>query len=130
VPLPTHQNPKGVAPPDGAYSHVAHVRVGSDLYFISGQVGFTPDGRLPTGFEEQVSQATMNVLRALEDLGMGPENLVKLTNFVVDGNPDGVVYAARTSVFGATTKAASTLVYVPRLGDPRFLFEIEAIASR
>ena len=47
-------NPDGVAPPRAAYSHGAFVPAGTDLLFISGQVGIRPDGEFGDGFAEQV----------------------------------------------------------------------------
>lgn len=128
--VPSFANPKSVAAPQGAYSHVAHVKAGSDTYYISGQVGFAPDGSLPAAFEDQADETFANIVRILTDLGMTTANLVKLTIFVVQGHPPMAARAARLKAFGPDVKPASTLIMVPGLVDPRFLIEIEAVAAR
>jgi enamine deaminase RidA (YjgF/YER057c/UK114 family) len=130
VTTPNFVNPKSVAAPQGAYSHVAQVTAGSDVFYISGQVGFAPDGSLPSDFEGQADQVFANIMRILTDLGMTTANLVKLTIFVVQGHPPMAARAARLKAFGPDTKPASTLIMVPGLVDPKFLIEIEAIAAR
>ena len=42
---PTFHNPDTVAPPLGAYSHVAILPAGAELIASSGQVGNTPTAR-------------------------------------------------------------------------------------
>jgi 2-iminobutanoate/2-iminopropanoate deaminase len=127
---PTFANPKSVAAPQGAYSHVAQVKAGSDVYYIYGQVGFAPDGSLPPDFEGQADETFANIVRILTDLGMTPANIVKLTIFVVAGHPPMAARAARAKAFGPDVKPASTLILVPGLVDPKFLIEIEAVAAR
>jgi 2-iminobutanoate/2-iminopropanoate deaminase len=127
---PTFINPHSVAAPTGAYSHVGQVTAGSDVFHISGQVGFAPDGSLPGDFEGQAEQAFANIVRILNDLGMTTANLVKLTVFVVAGHPPMGARAARLKAFGPDAKPASTLILVPGLVDPKFLIEIEAIAAK
>lgn len=127
---PTFANPKSVAAPQGAYSHVAHVKAGSDVFYISGQVGFAPDGSLPGDFEGQADQTFANIVRILTDLGLTTANLAKLNMYVVQGHPPMAARAARLKAFGPDVKPASTLVMVPGLVDPKFLIEIEAIAVK
>jgi enamine deaminase RidA (YjgF/YER057c/UK114 family) len=127
---PTFSNPKSVAAPQGAYSHVAQVKAGADTYYISGQVGFAPDGSLPADFEGQADQCFANIVRILTDLGMTAANIAKLTIYVVQGHPPMAARAARLKAFGPDVKPASTLVMVPGLVDPKFLIEIEAVAAR
>src|SRR5688500_12770968 len=45
----TFLNPDSLHPPGAAYSHCALVTAGSDLVFISGQIGMRPDGSLASG---------------------------------------------------------------------------------
>lgn len=127
---PEFSNPESVAAPVGAYSHVAHVKSGADTYYISGQVGFTPDGSLPADFEGQAEQCFANIVRILTDLGMTTANIAKLNVYVVAGHSPMEARAARAKAFGPGVKPASTLVMVPGLVDPKFLVEVEAIAAR
>jgi 2-iminobutanoate/2-iminopropanoate deaminase len=127
---PVFANPKSVAAPQGAYSHVAHVQAGADTFYMSGQVGFAPNGDLPSDFAGQAEQCFANIVRILTDLGMTTANLAKLTIFVVAGNDPMAARAARLKVFGPDVRPASTLILVPGLVDPKFLIEIEAVAAK
>ena len=59
-------NPDGVAPPRAAYTHAAFVPAGTDMLFISGQVGVRPDGTFGDGFAEQAELAFRNLVAVLE----------------------------------------------------------------
>ena len=53
--------------------------------FISGQIHLTSDGKLLEGnIEEQTHQVMKNVQGILEKEGLGFENVVKVTIFVID----------------------------------------------
>ena len=65
--------PKLLDPPDihaplGAYSHTAAVPPGSELVFVSGQVGIGPDGRVPADLAGQVEIVFQNLRAAAERL--------------------------------------------------------------
>ena len=53
-------NPPGVEAPTGQYTHVALVKAGSDLLFISGQVGVNASGATGKTIDEQVEFAFAN----------------------------------------------------------------------
>ncbi len=129
MPAPQFDNPKTVAPPAGAYTHVVRVAAGSEIIFFAGQVGMTPDGALPESFADQVDAAIGNLVRLLEAEGLTPKDLVKTNLYLVAGNDLAAVRAARARHFG-DAQPASTLVYVPQLATPQYLFEIEGVACR
>jgi enamine deaminase RidA (YjgF/YER057c/UK114 family) len=54
------------------------------LIFVSGQVGWTPDGRFPEGFPQQFRQTLANTLAVLGEADAGPEHIVRMTWFIVD----------------------------------------------
>ena len=98
------------------------VRVG-DLLFLSGQLGNTPDGKLPAGMEAQARQAMENIGAVLKGQGLGFGDLVKCTVMLDDMTdwpafnkvyvtyfPDGK-YPAR-SAFGADGLALGALLEV------------------
>ena len=122
-------NPETVAPPIGAYSHVAVVPEGSTLIAFAGQVGNSPDGDVPPEAERQYENALRNILALLESEGAGPEHLVKLNTYLVQSMDLAAVASIRTSVFKGA-RPASTLVYVPQLAAPQYLVEVEAWAVR
>jgi enamine deaminase RidA (YjgF/YER057c/UK114 family) len=64
--------------------HHRNRRVVASLFlFLSGMPGLSPDGHLSDCFEEQSDQAWRNVFELLENAGMGRENLVKVTQYLV-----------------------------------------------
>ena len=54
------------------------VRVG-DMLYLSGQIGNTPDGKLPEGIDAQARQAMDNIGRVLKGQGLGFGDVVKCT---------------------------------------------------
>ena len=76
-------NPRGLVQPTG-YNHGASVPLDGQLLFISGQIGWNPDGKLVSGFVGQVGQALSNLLSVVAEAGGGSESVAKLTIFVTD----------------------------------------------
>lgn len=122
-------NPDTVAPPVGPYSQAAWVKAGSDLLYIAGQVGLTPEGVLPADVDAQADQAFANIARILASAGLTPANLVKINTYLVTGQPVTAVRTARQKAFG-DHKSASTLIFVPQLVERKYLIEVEAVAAR
>ncbi|MDP1914318.1 RidA family protein [Brevundimonas sp.] len=53
--------------------------------FVAGQIGWTPAGLfVETGFAGQFRQALENTLAVLAEAGAGPEDIVRMTWYVVD----------------------------------------------
>ena len=94
-------NPPTVRTPGGGYSHLAVVPAGTELIFLSGQVGVRPDGSLPTSISEQADQVFVNIGALLAAHGLDASALVKLTMFVVAGQDIQAVRAARAKLLGA-----------------------------
>ena len=125
----TFVDPRDVHTPVGPYSHTAVVQGGSELVFVSGQVGMRADGSIPLSFAEQVEVTLENLRGCLAAHGLGLDAVVKLGVFVVPGQDFQVLRAARERHFGAH-RPTSTSVYVPQLASPEFLIEIEAVAAK
>ena len=116
----------GAVPPAGHYS--AGVRHG-DMVYVSGQLGGRADGThtFDEPFEVQVRAALDNVFGVLAAAGLGPENLVKVTAYIVgidNWPPFNAIYA---EVMG-DARPARAVVPVPEL-HYGYLIEIEAIAA-
>lgn len=120
-------NPSTLSPPLGLYSHTVEVPAGARLVFVSGQVAVRPDGTLPATLEEQADQVYANIVAALAAKNVPPSCIIKLTTFMVDDDPQGVIRKARQKHLG-NHRPASTAVYVTRLVDPAWKVEIEAVA--
>jgi len=125
----TFLNPRDVHLPAGPYSHTAVVQGGSELVFVSGQVGMRADGSVPSSFAEQVELTFQNLKACLAAHGLGADAIVKLGVFLVPGQDFQVLRAARERYFGAH-RPTSTSVFVAQLASPQFLVEIEAIAAK
>ena len=125
----TFVDPRDVHTPVGPYAHTAVVQGGSELVFVSGQVGMRADGSIPERFGDQVEVTFENLRACLAAHGLGLDAVVKLAVFVVPDQDFQIVRAARERHFGAH-RPTSTSLYVPQLVSPKFLIEIEAIAAR
>jgi enamine deaminase RidA (YjgF/YER057c/UK114 family) len=117
-------------PTPASYTQVI-AATGSRLVFVAGQVADDAQGNLvgPGDLAAQARQAFANVDRALAAAGAGPEQVAKITIFVVHHRPEYLpdISEARIAVFG-DHKPADTLVGVETLAEPGYLIEIEAIA--
>lgn len=123
------ENPPSIHPPPGLYSHTVTVPEGTELIFISGQVGIRPDGSTPTTISEQADQVFSNIAAVLDFHGLATTDIVKLVTFIVDGHDGNVVMSARLE-FLDTHRPASSTVYVPALVSPLWHVEVEAIAAK
>jgi enamine deaminase RidA (YjgF/YER057c/UK114 family) len=125
----TFTNPPTVHAPAGSYSHTAVVPSGTELLFLSGQVGARPDGSTPPSLAEQADQAFANIVQLLAAHGLQPNAIVKLTLFIVAGQDIQVVRNARIKYLG-DHRPTSTAVFISQLADPKWFVEVEAIAAK
>jgi enamine deaminase RidA (YjgF/YER057c/UK114 family) len=122
-------NPEGVHPPLGLYSHTVSVAQGTELIFLSGQVGVRPDGSTPATLAEQADQVFANIIALLKAHGLDATRIVKLTTYIVAGQDGNAVRTARLKHLGSH-RPASTAVFVSQLMDPAWFVEVDAIAAR
>lgn len=121
--------------PDGLPSNESYTQVvvatGSRLVFVAGQVAESPAGELvgPGDLFAQARQAFANLGTALAAGGARPDQVARITIYVVDHGPEDLaeISAARVAVFG-DHKPADTLLGVARLAEPGYLIEVDAIA--
>lgn len=121
-------NPDTVHAPLGLYSHVAIVPAGTELIYLSGQLGVRPDGTTPATIGEQADQLFANIIALLNSQGLGASDIVKLTTFMVAGQDGDAVRTARRKYLGVH-RPASTAVFVSQLVDPAWFVEIEVVAA-
>lgn len=116
----------GALPPQGHYS--AGMRHGG-LVYVSGQLGMLPDGTHTADrpFEEQARAAMDNMLRVLAAAGLGPQDLIKVTVYLVGIENWPGFNAVYAGIMG-DAKPARAIVPVPEL-HYGYLVEIEAIAA-
>ncbi|MGO6852420.1 RidA family protein [Rhizobium beringeri] len=121
-------NPKNLYDPSpNGYSTAVIVPRQGRLAYISGQGGQDSTGALSPDFAVQVKQAYANLRTALDALGARPDQVAKLTVFVVDHDMSKleVLTSNVKDVFGAALPA-QTLIPVPKLAIDPMLFEVEA----
>ena len=122
-------NPKTLYDPTpNGYSTAVIVPGGGRVAYVSGQGGQDGTGGLSPDFAVQVKQAYANLSAALDGLGARPDQVAKLTVYVVDHDMTklGVLTQSVKEMFGSALPA-QTLVPVPKLAIDPMLFEVEAI---
>ena len=111
------------------YSQAMEIDPNKRWLFTAGQVGVAPDGNTLDSIEDQVAQTWSNILALLNEGGMGIDDVVKITGYIV-GKENFLAYAAgRKKVLGEA-RPASTAIIVPALAMPEWLVEIEVIAAK
>lgn len=122
-------NPPNLADPSpNGYSTAVIVPPTARVAYISGQGGFDGTGALSPDFAVQVEQAYANLRTALDGIGARPDQVAKLTVYVVDHDMSKLQVLTRNvkEMFGETLPA-QTLVPVPKLAIDPMLFEVEAV---
>ncbi len=122
-------NPKNLYDPTpNGYSTAVIVPREGRVAYISGQGGQDSTGALSPDFAVQVKQAYANLRAALDALGAKPDQVAKLTVFVVDHDMSKLEVLTRNikEMFGETLPA-QTLIPVPKLAIDPMLFEVEAV---
>jgi enamine deaminase RidA (YjgF/YER057c/UK114 family) len=102
------------------------VRVG-DRIIVSGTAPIEADGSCAPGAERQAARCFEIILTALQELGAGPEHVVRTRMFIVHRYYAEDVGKAHRAVFGEVRPAA-TMIVVPSLLDVQWKVEIEAEA--
>ena len=122
-------NPEELPTPE-SYTQVV-AATGSRLVFIAGQMAEDTQGNLvgPSDLAAQARQVFANVGRALAAAGARPDQVTKITIYVVHHQPEYLpqIEAARVVVFGEH-KPADALIGVEALAEPQYLIEVDAIA--
>ncbi len=121
-------NPPTLAPPPG-YTHVVTV-TNARMIYVAGQVALDPAGNLvgPGDFRAQARQVFENIKAALESVGAGFDDVIKLNIYLVDFGHLATLREIRDAYVNVQRPPASTAVQVSRLAREEFLLEIEAMA--
>ncbi len=122
-------NPRNLYDPTpNGYSTAVIVPREARVAYISGQGGQDSTGALSPDFAVQVKQAYANLRTALDGIGARPDQVAKLTVFVVDHDMSKLDVLTRNvkEMFGEALPA-QTLIPVPKLAIDPMLFEVEAV---
>jgi enamine deaminase RidA (YjgF/YER057c/UK114 family) len=118
----------------GAYSPASVAAEGGKLYSLAGQLGGTPDGRLPGDGSvfAQTKQSFANLGAVLDGLGLGWGDVLRFNTFIVGREALKEFMAARLEVFAGIYPDGgfppNTLLLVNGLVEEQFSVEIEALA--
>jgi enamine deaminase RidA (YjgF/YER057c/UK114 family) len=124
--------PQGWAAPKG-YANGVVAR--GDWVALAGQIGWNAQAQFDSDdLVDQVRQALLNVRALLAEAGCGPENMVRMTWYLLDRRE----YTARAREIGAAYRevlgrefgVAMTAVQVVGLMEERAKVEIEVTAVR
>lgn len=95
---------------------------------VSGQLGISPQDKVPADIVGQTRQCFENVKAILHDAGMKLSDIVRINAFVTDRRYlQG--YMKTRDEFIASPPPASTLMIVSGFAREEFLVEIEVLAS-
>lgn len=84
MPVEKVVNPPDLAP-SGPFSHGVIIPSGHRILFTAGQIGtIDRDGTVPESYEGQVEAAVRNLNTVLKEAGATPQDIVKLTYYIVD----------------------------------------------
>lgn len=122
----THVNPPELHA-NPAFSQATIAEAGRTLY-IGGQNGTDAQGVIEGGIAEQTARAIGNLQTILAHAGAGPDDIARLTVYLVAGVDPGEAYGAAVSAWGVHPTAV-TVLRVAGLGRPEALVEIDAIAA-
>ena len=114
-----------VAQPIGPYS--LGVRSGN-LVFVSGTVGWRPDGSIPPDIRDQCRQMYENVRQILRAAGGSLDDVVTTTTYLVNVADYRALNEVRAEYF-KKDPPASAVVVVKELVRPELLVEVEAVAE-
>ncbi|WP_069163728.1 RidA family protein [Nocardia altamirensis] len=121
--------PEGLDSPK-TYSHVV-VATGSRMVFVAGQMSDDLDGNLVFAGDlaAQARQVFTNLGRALAAASARPDQVTKITIYVVGHRPEflPLIEDARVALFG-DHKPTDVLLGVETLAAPGYLIEVDAIA--
>jgi enamine deaminase RidA (YjgF/YER057c/UK114 family) len=122
--------PRFIDPPEMFRSpRYTNVVVANRFAFIAGQAALDPQGNVVGvgDFRAQAEQTYRNLKTVLDAIGAGPEDIVKVTNYVLDRANLPQLVEARRAILG-DLRPASTAV-VAGLAREELLIEVEAIVA-
>ena len=120
-------NPASIRAPFAQYSHAVEVAAPSRMVFASGQLGVSPDDKVPDDAEAQAVLCFENIKAILAEAGMTMADVVRFTAYVTD-RAWFPVYGAVRSRYVSGNAFASTLVIVSGFTRPEFKIEVEVTA--
>jgi 2-iminobutanoate/2-iminopropanoate deaminase len=122
------RNPASLGAPGGHYSHAIEVSPNARWLYLSGQVGATPDGVMPTGITAQAENCWRNVTTILAEAGMGLADIVHYQVCLTRKEDMGGYREVRDRVLGDARPAS--LLVISELVRQGALIEIGVVAAK
>ena len=128
------ENPEGVHPPIGRYSHLARFKA-SEFLVLAGQVAIDLEGRLEgeDDVAAQTRQVFENIGRILESAGASFGNVVEFTTYVVGRESVQPYLDVRTGIFDDIfpdgAYPPNTMLVISGLAREDLLVEISTVAA-
>ena len=122
--------PRFIDPPELFRSpRYTNVVVANGFAFIAGQTAFDAEGNVlgVVDYRAQAEQTYRNLKVTLDAVGAGPDDIVKVTNYVLDRANLPLLVAVRRAILG-DLRPASTAV-VAGLAREELLVEVDAIVA-
>ncbi len=120
-------NPASIRAPFAQYSHAVEVAAPARMVFASGQLGVSPDDKIPDDVEAQAVLCFENIKAILAEAGMTLADVVRFTGYVTD-RAYFPLYGVVRSRYVPGNAFASTLVVVSGFTRPEFKIEVEVTA--
>jgi 2-iminobutanoate/2-iminopropanoate deaminase len=122
-------NPASIRAPFAQYSHAVEVPAPTRMVFASGQLGVSPDDKVPEDVEAQAVLCFENIKAILAEANMTLADVVRFTAYVTD-RAYFPLYGAVRGRYVRGNAFASTLVIVSGFTRPEFKIEVEVTAVR
>ena len=97
---------------------------------VSGQPGSMSNGEVPPDYESQIHLVLLNLHKVMVVAGTSISDIARLTVYIVHYNPQQRKHTRHLQRFLRSHRPAVTLVPVPQLAAPEWLFEIEAVVVK
>jgi enamine deaminase RidA (YjgF/YER057c/UK114 family) len=123
-PIETENAPR----PLSAYAQGIEIPPGHRVVHVSGQVGVTLEGDIPTDPARQHELAWENALAVLAAAGMDHRHVVDAHVYITERSHLALYRAARDR-FLKGHKPAATLLIVAGLADERLVVEVDLVAA-
>ncbi len=114
--------------PLSAYAQAVEIPHGQRVVHVSGQVGVTRTGEIPTDPALQHELAWENAMAILAAAGMDHRNIVDAHVYITDRAHLGL-YRQMRDRFLKGHKPAATLLIVAGLADERLVVEVDLVAA-
>ncbi len=126
--ISTRHNPLPVlAPYDDIYAYGVETQAQARILNISGQVGVSPEGKLPSDFSGQCQQALRNVEAILRSANMKLTDIVKTTFYLTRREDMDSLIAVRKEML-AGVRPANTTLFISSLVSTDWFVEVDIIA--